>query len=107
MAKWSGKIGYIKQEEVEPGVWTDAEVIEHVHYGDTLSDRNLIQQSSDSTNSNISLMNRISIVADKFAIENFGYMKYAVVKGIKWKITAAEVQHPKLILTIGGLYNGK
>jgi hypothetical protein len=107
MAKWSGIIGYTKIEEVEPGIWSDGEVIEHTHYGDTISDRNLIQQSSDSTNSNISLINRISIVADKFAIENFGYMKYAVVKGVKWKITAVEVQHPRFILTTGGLYNGK
>lgn len=107
MAKWSGNIGYIKPEEVQRGVWADGEVIEHIHYGDTISNRNRIQQAPDSTNSNISLMNNVSIVADDFAIANFGYMKYAVVKGVKWKITDVEVQYPRLILMIGGLYNGK
>jgi hypothetical protein len=107
MAKWSGIIGYIKPEEVERGVWSDGSVIERVHYGDTISNRNRIQQSPDSTNSNISLMNNISIVADAFATENFGYMKYAVVKGVKWRITDIQVQYPRLILMIGGIYNGK
>lgn len=107
MARWSGKIGYIKPEEIERGVWVDGEVFEQIHYGDTISNRNRIQQAPDSTNSNLSLMNNISIVADDFAIENFGYMKYAVVKGVKWKITEVEVQRPRLILMIGGIYNGK
>jgi hypothetical protein len=52
-------------------------------------------------------MNNISIVADAFATENFGYMKYAVVKGVKWRITDIQVQYPRLILMIGGIYNGK
>lgn len=107
MAKWSGKIGYIKIEEIETGVWSDGEVIEHMHFGDIISSHTKIQQAPDSTNNNISLMNNISIIADAFAIENFGYMKYAVIRGVNWKITDIEVKHPRLILTIGGLYNGK
>lgn len=107
MAKWSGIIGYIKPEEVQRGVWSDGQVIERVHYGDTISNRNKSQQISDSTNSDITLGNRVSIVADTFANENLGYMKYAVVRGVKWNITDVEVQYPRLILTIGGLYNGK
>lgn len=107
MARWSGIIGYIKEEEVEPGVWAPGEPIERQHYGDTISNRNKIQQTSGSTNSTLTLMNNISIIADDFAIKNFGFMQYAVVRGVKWKITDIEVQYPKLILNIGGLYNGK
>jgi hypothetical protein len=107
MAKWSGIIGYVKIEEIEKGLWSDGIVTEHVHFGDMISNRNKIQSSPNSTNSDITLMNNISIVADNFAIENFGHMKYAVVNGMKWKITDVLVQYPRLILTIGGLYNGK
>ena len=107
MAKWSGKIGYIKIEEVERGIWSDGEVIEHQHFGDTISDRNKAQQQTDSTNINLVLANKISIVSDTFAIENFGFMKYVVIKGVKWKITEVEIQRPRLILTVGGIYNGK
>ena len=107
MAKWSGIIGYIKTVEIERGVWTDGEPMERKHFGDTISSRNKIQQAPDSTNSNIILSNNISIITNSFATENFGYMKYAIIKGIKWKITDVEVQYPRLILTIGGIYNGK
>ena len=107
MAKWSGKIGYGIPEEVERGVWSDGQAVERTHYGDTISNRNKMQQATDSTNTNISLMNNISIIADAFAMGNFGSMKYAIVRGIKWKITDIEVQYPRLILMIGGLFNGK
>lgn len=107
MAKCSIKIGYIKTEEIQRGVWSDGAPIERTHYGDTISNRNKMQQAPDSTNINITLMNNISIIADTFATENFGHMKYAVVKGVKWRITSVEIQYPRLILMIGGLYNGK
>lgn len=107
MAKWSGIIGYVKSEEVEKGVWVDGETIEHQHYGDTISSQNNAQQIPDSTNSNIMLVNTVSIVADVFATANFGDMRYIVVKGVKWKITKVQFQHPRIILTTGGVYNGK
>lgn len=107
MAKWSGTIGYIKIEEIEKGVWAEGDVIERIHFGDMISDRNKSQQSSYSTNNNISLMNKISIIIDSFAMENFHCIRYATIRGIKWNITDVEVQYPRLILTTGGVYNGK
>ena len=57
-------------------------------------------------NDDIIISNEISIIADKFAYENFYAMKYVEYSGAKWKITNVEVQHPRLILTTGGIYNG-
>lgn len=103
MAKFYGAIGYIVQSEIRPGVWSD-EITERNYYGDLT--RNTSQyQTSDKLNDNLNISNTISIVADPFAYENFHAMKYVEFMGAKWKITNIEVQYPRLILTVGGVYN--
>lgn len=104
MSKWFGKIGYAVTGETEPGVWEDTIVVRD-YYGDLTSDRRKRQSSGD-INDDINLANVISIIADPFAIENCSHMAYAEIMGAKWKITEVEVQYPRLILTIGGVYNG-
>lgn len=64
-------------------------------------------QTSESLNDDINVANEISIVADPFAMQNFHKMRYVVFMGEKWKVSSVEVQYPRLILTIGGIYNGK
>lgn len=105
MAKFYGAIGYAVTEETKPGVWTE-KIVEHVYYGDlTRNTRRL--QSVDQLNDNIDVANEISIVADPFANENFHSMRYVEFMGAKWKVTSVEVQYPRLILTLGGVYNGE
>lgn len=104
MSKWFGKIGYAVTGETDPGVWEDT-IIEKNYYGDLISDKRK-RQSSGNVNDNINLANVISIIADPFARENCSHMAYAEIMGAKWKITEVEVRYPKLILTIGGVYNG-
>lgn len=103
MAKWFGKIGYNIDTEVEPGVWLPV-TEEHEYYGDIMSDRR-IRQSSDGVNDNINISHRISIVADPFAIQNCSYVTYAEIMGTKWKVNDVEVQYPRLVLSVGGMYN--
>lgn len=104
MAKFYGNIGYVNTVEVEPGIW-DEKSKEIPYYGDLV--RNISKyQSSGGVNDNISISNNISIIADPYAMNNFQYMKYVVFMGTKWKIENVEVQYPRLILTIGGRYNG-
>lgn len=103
MAKFHGKIGYIKTEEVKPGIWKP-KTSERPYYGDIT--RNIGRfQSSGNVNDDININNTISIVADSYANENFQYMRYVEYMGAKWKITSAEVQYPRIILNIGGVYN--
>ena len=40
-----------------------------------------------------------------FIKENLGAMKYVRWQGVNWKITNAEIQYPRIILTIGGEYH--
>lgn len=103
MAKFFGAIGYAETKETTPGVWEE-QITERTYYGDlTRNTRRL--QTSDKLNDDINVTNEISIVADPFAYQNFHSMKYIVFMGAKWKIESVEVQYPRLILTVGGVYN--
>lgn len=105
MAKFFGAIGYFVTKETSPGVWEE-DITERSYYGDLV--RNVRKtQSSDGLNDDINVANEISIVADPFANENFHSMRYVHFMGAKWKIMSVEVQYPRLILTIGGVYNGE
>ena len=105
MAKFYGIIGFIKTEETSPGVWTE-NVAERYYYGDV--NRNTRRwESSNNQNDNLNINNEISIVADPYAIQNFHAIKYAEWMGSLWKINSIDVQYPRLILSIGGVYNGK
>ena len=105
MAKWRGKVGYAVTVETSPGVWKNQDE-EKVYSGDIIRNGNRWSASSDSTNDDISLNNQLSIVADPFAYQNFHSLKWAEFMGTKWKISNVEVQYPRLILTLGGRYNG-
>lgn len=104
MAKFYGAIGYGEQVEKSPGVYVD-EITERMYSGDLLQNTRSLQ-SSETLNDNINVANRVSIVADPYAYQNFHLMKYVEFMGAKWKITKVEVNRPRLILTVGGVYNG-
>lgn len=105
MAKFYGLIGYANTVETAPGVYEE-QITTKEYYGDLLRNSRKLQTSSDSLNDNINVANEISILADPFANNNFHSMRYVEFMGSKWKITSVDVQFPRLILTIGGVYNG-
>lgn len=105
MAKFYGLIGYAVTEETTTGVWED-HISEHMYFGELVRNTRRLQ-TADKLNDNINVSNEISILADPFARENFHLMKYVEFMGAKWKIESVEVQYPRLILTIGGVYNGE
>ena len=103
MSKYYGTIGYAKTIETTPGVWEET-IIEKNYKGDVLRNTRRYE-SADKLNDNININNQISILADSYAYENFFSMRYITWFGSKWKITNIEVQRPRLLLTIGGVYN--
>ena len=105
MAKFYGAVGFAESVETKPGVWLE-EITERKYSGDLIKNVRRLQ-SSGQVNDNVDISNQISIVADPFAYSNFHSMRYVTYMGANWKITSVEVQYPRLILTIGGLYNGK
>ena len=104
MAKYHGAIGYVETVETSPGVWEE-QITERNYYGELVRNTRRLQ-TSDQVNDNINIANEISVIADPFATQNFHAMRYVEFMGAKWKITNVEVRYPRLILTIGGLYNG-
>ena len=103
MAKFFGTIGYVETVESRPGVWKE-QATEREYYGDVIRNTRRLD-TADKLNDDVNIGNSVSIVADPFAYQNFHAMRYVVFMGTKWKITTVEVQYPRLILTLGGVYN--
>jgi hypothetical protein len=45
-------------------------------------------------------------MSDSFANENVSAIRYAEWKGVLWEVTNIDEEHPRLILQLGGKYNG-
>lgn len=101
--KYFGKIGFAITSETSPSVW-DEEITDREYYGEILQFTKRYQSTSDNVNDNIEITNRISILADPFAFENFIYMRYVEWMGQKWKVSSVDVEYPRLVLSIGGVY---
>jgi hypothetical protein len=106
MAKFYGNIGFGTEveEPVGSGNWV-LDVVVRPYYGDVHKNSRRLQ-SIGQLNDDITITNEISIIADQFAYEHFSTIRYVEFMGTKWKISNATVEHPRLILTLGGVYNG-
>jgi hypothetical protein len=104
MAKFHGIIGFVDTVETEPGIWEE-QATERTYTGDLVRNVSRVQ-NSNSVNNSVVVSNNISIVADPYAQQNFHSIRYAVFMGTKWKIENVDVQYPRLVLTMGGKYNG-
>ena len=109
MAKFAGTIGYVETVETEPGIWEE-KTTERTYSGDLIKNYGK-HENSGGVNDNINISNEISILADPYATEHFfaiRYAKFVMPKlGGAWKVTNAEVAYPRIILSIGGVYNVK
>ena len=103
MAKFYGSIGYAETVETSPGVWKE-QITKREYFGELVRNTRKLQ-TADQVNDNININNEVSIIADPYAISNFHSMRYVEFMGTKWKISNVEVKYPRLILTLGGIYN--
>jgi hypothetical protein len=104
MNKFHGQIGFANTSETSPGVWKEI-ITEKNYYGEILKNSKN-WQSGGAINDDLIVSNRISIIADPFVYENIGNIRYVKFMGIPWKIKEIQAQSPRLILTLGGVYNG-
>lgn len=102
--KFYGSVGFVEVIQKRAGVMTQIPT-ERVYSGDVLK-RSIRYQNADSVNDNIGVQQQISIVADPYARNHVGSMRYVKWMGTAWKITDISIQYPRLILTLGGVYNG-
>lgn len=103
--RFFGAVGYAAEAvETAPDVYKES-IVEYEYYGDIL--RNTRQlESGDKVNDDLSVNNSISIVADEYANEHFFAIRYVRWAGVLWTVTDVEVQSPRLLLRLGGVYNG-
>lgn len=103
--KFYGKIGFGETVEKSDGIWVDT-IVEKDYYGDILKN---VKRSEDAAkvNDDISISNQLSIVSDPYLTNHFHAIKYVTMFGTNWKVTSVEVQFPRLLLTLGGVYNGQ
>jgi hypothetical protein len=104
MAKFYGKVGYGEAVESAPGVWKDT-IVEFPYFGDVVRNTRKLSEG-ENLNNDISVNNSISIVADAYANEHFFAIRYIEWAGALWIVSDVEVQSPRLLLRLGGVYNG-
>lgn len=104
MARFSGEVGYAISEQTAPGVWQDR-IEERRYFGDVVREARSFD-IGNSVNAGVRSTNSISIVADPFAFANFSAMRYVRWMGTLWTINSIEVERPRLLLRLGGEWNG-
>lgn len=103
MSKYYGSVGYAIMTETAPDVWQEV-ITEREYSGDVMRVARR-WQGSEHLNDNLNVSNRISIVADPFAYNNFHLIRYCTWMGTKWIVTNVEVAYPRLTLDLGGVYH--
>lgn len=102
--RWYGIVGFAGTAvETAPGIM-DCPIIEKDYYGNVMTDRTTYIDSNV-INDNIRVNHKISIVGDKHAFDHCYDFRYITFSGYKWNISSVEMQYPRIILTLGNLYN--
>ena len=103
MARFHGIIGCSELEVTSPGTWSE-KIVERTYTGDMT--KNFVNaDSSPRINTNVKLSNTISIYSDPYANSNLFNIRYLKYLGGKWKVESVEIAWPRLILTLGDVYN--
>lgn len=106
MNRFYGRVGYGESQEFPEGsgVWVD-NITEYPYFGDVIRNSRRLDRT-DNLNDNIAVGNSISIVADEYAYEHFSDIRYVIWNEKPWVVDEVEVRAPRLILTLGKVYNG-
>ena len=100
--KWFGKIAFAVQEETSPGV-TEDKLVTRDYYGDVI--KAYKSNEDNQVTLNFTVRNRISVLADPFAMNTFHSIAYITFMGAKWRVSGVEVQYPRLLIELGDVYN--
>jgi hypothetical protein len=106
MPKWFGDVGYVITEEDpnRPGVFVE-KLYPHRYCLEDVS-RGIRNQDSQSINKNLTVTNQVSFIADPYAFEHYSAIRYVEYLGVKWEVSTVQVKRPRLIMTLGEVYNG-
>lgn len=104
MARFFGKVGFGQDVDQGNGVHK-TQITEHSYSGDvTRNYRRSVE--GEKVNDDLTTSTQISIVSNSYANEHFFAIRYVEWAGTLWKVTNVNQQSPRLILELGGVYNG-
>ena len=107
--KWSGKIGFYVDEEVikdgiGTGIWKP-QIVERSYTGNIVRDYRSQENTNDKVNEDVTISNNISVILDRYLDSHICDIKYITFKGVKWKVKGFTPNHPRIDISIGGIYN--
>ena len=102
MAKFYGKIGFATYVETSPGIWEES-IEERSYRGDVL--RSIRRwDASENVHDDFALNNTFSIVSDAYLYSHLPALRYIEYMGSTFKITSADIERPRVNITVGGVY---
>ncbi len=102
--KFQGMVGFTETNiETAPDVF-EAGVIERKYTGDVINASRRFDRS-EHQNDTLRLNNRISILSDLYARQNWQSILYVIWNGAKMKVESVTLDFPRITLEIGGVYN--
>lgn len=107
--KWSGKIGFYVDEEVikngiGTGIWKP-QIVERSYTGNIVRDYRSQENTNDKVNEDVTISSNISVILDRYLDSHICDIKYITFKGVKWKVKGFTPNHPRIEISIGGVYN--
>lgn len=104
MARFHGVIGFSDTVETVPGRYEE-NITEKTYFGTVLRPGRELE-AGVSINDDISVSHTISVVGDAYAREHIFAMRYIRWEGVRWKIVNIQVERPRLLLRLGGVFHG-
>ena len=107
MAKYSGMLGYVMPaKEDPPGIWKPSAVVEKLGRGDLIR-QTITNEDVSGLSDGININNQVTIIMDPFVNKNLESLKYVILYGTRWEIKSMTINRPRVILMLGGVYNGE
>lgn len=103
MGKYYGQVGFATQEEAEPGIYE--EVITERPYSGEMLDNRWRTGANANVNGELILNCDFSLLCDPYIVKNHAFIAYITYMDIKWAVTGAVLNYPRIVLTVGGVYN--
>lgn len=101
----SGVIGYGEQTKIRPGVVDDV-ITERKFRADVVRPPASGPEEAGKVNDDLKVNVTLSVVATAYHSAHVHAIRYISWKGQLWKVSNVEVNHPRLIMRLGGLYHG-
>lgn len=105
MAKFFGKIGYVTNTETRPGIYEN-DIVEKQYSGEI---NRFVRrwQNGTKVNDDVNISAQVSVIADSYLLKNMHCIRYVILNGVAWEVGSIEPQPPRLLLDLGGVYNGE